>query len=456
MEEKKDFIRTYTTKDKLVWGVAQFGTSVIQGIYGTTLVIFYHVYLALDPFLIGVAAFIYAVWNALNDAIFGYLSDKTRSKWGRRIPFMRFTAPFLALTFIILWLVPVNSPQLTIFLWMLILMLLYDTCYTLIGLTYSALLPELSEDDRVRGEFQKFSSLFYLLGTIIGFLLPDLIRPKVGQTDLTIFYIGMILIAIIAAVCIIFTTLRFKERPEFTQVDKPLSLGKSIKYTFKSKSFLILTSANFMSIFFQQILLSYMFYLADYVLFTDTIILLAALFIGLIIGVVIANLIAKRFGVVQANQILLIIGAVPLLLIPFIPAVVIYVCLFFAGFGLSGPLVLTNVLYSQVVDEDEVKTGVRREAAFFGTNAMLTKPAQSIAIAIGPAMLALVGFLIEQTVQPDRAIFMIKILMGTLPGIAMLLGVLILLWYPLKNSYLKEIQGKVLEMHDEKYQKLET
>ena len=204
------------------------------------------------------------------------------------------------------------------------------------------------------------------------------------------------------------------------------------------------------------LLLSYMFYLADYVLFTDTILLLAALFIGLIIGVIIANLFAKKFGVVQANQILLVIGAVPLILIPFIPAVIIYVCLFFAGFGLSGPLVLTNVLYAQVADEDEVKSGVRREAAFFGTNAMLTKPAQSVAIAIGPVMLAFAGFLIEQTVQPVRAIFMIKILMGALPGAAMLLGALILLWYPLKNSYLKEIQEKVLEMHDEKYQKLEV
>ena len=446
--------RIYTAKDKAIWGLANFGTSIISGVFATTTVIFYHVYLNLDPILIGVAAWIYAIWNALNDPIFGYLSDKTRSKLGRRIPFMRFTAPFLALTFIIFWFVPVNFDQLSIFLWMLILMCLYDTCYTIIGLVYSALLPELSEEDKVRGQLQQYSSLFYLIGAIFGFIIPDLVRPEVGQTNLTLFYIGMIIVGIIGAACIIITTYRFKERPEFTQVDEPLKLGASIKYTFKSKAFLILTAANFMSILFQQIILSYMFYLADYVMMISTIILLAALILGIIIGVILTNILAGRFGVVQANQIHLGFGAIFLILIPFLPNTLIYISLFIGGIGLAGPLVLTNVLYGQVADEDEIKSGVRREAAFFGTNAMLTKPAQSVAIAIGPWLLSLAGFLTEEISQPNTAIFMIKIIIGLIPGIAMIIGVILLVFYPLKGDYLKEIQEKVLQMHAEKHAKL--
>ena len=170
-----DRSQTYTLKDKLIWGIAQFGTSIIQGVFATTTVIFYHVYLALDPFYIGIAATIYAIWNALNDPIFGYISDKTRTKLGRRIPFMRFTAPFLAITFIIFWLVPINLPDLSTFLWMLILMCLYDTCFTIIGLVYAALLPELSEDDQVRGQFQQFSSFIYLQLSIfiVGGIVPS-------------------------------------------------------------------------------------------------------------------------------------------------------------------------------------------------------------------------------------------------------------------------------------------
>jgi len=129
--------------------------------------------------------------------------------------------------------------------------------------------------------------------------------------------------------------------------------------------------------------------------------------------------------------------------------------LFIGGIGLAGPLVLTNVLYGQVADEDEIKSGVRREAAFFGTNAMLTKPAQSIAISIGPWLLSLAGFLTEEISQPSSAIFMIKIIIGLIPGIAMIIGVILLVFYPLKGDYLKEIQEKVLQMHAEKHAKLE-
>lgn len=448
--------RIYTLKDKLIWGLANFGTSIIQGVFATTTVIFYHVYLGLDPFYIGLAATIYAIWNALNDPIFGYISDRTRTKLGRRIPFMRFTAPFLAITFVIFWLVPIDSSQLSIFLWMLIMMALYDTCYTIIGLVYAALLPELSEEDQVRGQFQQFSSLFYLIGVVFGFFIPEILRPEVGSTNLVPFYIGMVIVGIIGAACIVITTYRFKERPEFTVVDKPLGLKASIKYTFKSKAFLIVTAANFMSIFFQQVLLSYMFYLADYVMQVTSLILLAALILGLIAGVFLTNFLSAKFGVVQANQIHLGFGAIFLLLLPFVPEFLIYICLFVGGIGLAGPLVLTNVLYGQIADEDEIKSGVRREAAFFGTNAMLTKPAQSVAIAVGPAMLAIAGFLTGSVTQNANVQFMIKIIIGLLPGIAMLIGVFILLFYPLKGDYLKEVQVKVLEMHGEKQAKLKN
>ncbi|NVM18300.1 MAG: MFS transporter [Candidatus Lokiarchaeota archaeon] len=450
----KNLVRAYTRKDKAFWGLAQLGTSLFAGVYGAALVIFFHVYLELDPFYIGVSAWIYAIWNALNDPIFGYLSDKTASKKGRRIPYMRYTAPFLALFFILLWLVPTGFDQVSIFLWMVIFMLLYDTGYTIIGLVYSALLPELTEDDKVRGEFQTSSSLFYLLGTILGFLLPDLVKPEVGSTELLPFYITMIIIAIIGAIAIITTTFKFKERPEFTIVDTPLSLGRALKYTFRSKAFLVVTSANFMSIFFQQMLLSYMLYVATFVLQTSSILLLAFLFLGLIVGVLLANKLAKRFGYARANQILLFLGSIALILLTFLPDVAIYPCLFIAGIGLAGPLVLTNVLYAQVADEDETKTGVRREAAFFGTNAMLTKPAQSIAIGTGPALLAMAGFVTGQVTQGPTALLMIKVLIGLLPGIVMLVGVLILFLYPLKGEYLEKIQKQVLEMHEEKHSKL--
>ena len=456
----KSIIPTYTLGDKLIWSLASLGGSIISGIYAALLLYFYQVYLGLDAYLIAIAAAIYAVWNAINDPLFGYISDsKSYKQKGRRIPYMRYTTPLLAFGFILVWFVPLTLDNISIFLWMLISMLIYDTAYTIIFLMQSALLPEITEDDRERGEFNKYAGLFYLIGVIIGFVIPELLRPKVGQISLLPLYIGVIAVGIIGSIFIIIPTYRFHERPEFTLVDEPVSLVDAIKFTFKSKAFIIVACANFMSIFMQQILLGLMFYLGDYVMRTSTLYLILSLFVGLVIGTLFSNILAGKLGVVKAQQALLIIGAIFLMAIPFVPNFFIYVCLFFAGVGISGPLVLTNVLFAQVADEDETISGVRREAMFFGTNALITKPAQSLAIAVAAILLQLSGFIPAGKGgivldQPESAILMMKIVVGFLPGLALLIGALIYIWYPLKGEYLTKVQEKVLRMHEEKHAKL--
>ncbi|MCK4473086.1 MAG: MFS transporter, partial [Anaerolineae bacterium] len=94
---------------KVIWGVAALGTSLISGTYGALLPIFYQDYLGLQARWIATAAVIYAVWNGINDPLFGYITDNTRFKLGRRIPYMRYTAPFLALTFILVWFAPAQA-----------------------------------------------------------------------------------------------------------------------------------------------------------------------------------------------------------------------------------------------------------------------------------------------------------------------------------------------------------
>ena len=448
---------------KVIWGVAALGTSIISGIFGALLPIFYQDYLGLTARWIGLAALIYAIWNAVNDPLFGYITDSTRSRYGRRIPYMRFTAPFLALTFVLVWLAPPKAGQETLFIWMLVSMLLYDTCYTIIGLVYSALLPEVSESDGERNGLQISSSLFGLLGTLLGFIIPDFFRPKAGMSPSFLpLQVSMVVVAIVAMLLIIATTLKVKERPEFTRVDKPIPLLKALRLTFTSRSFLILVAANFMSILMQALVLGSIFYIADYVMKISTMILLACLFIPLIIGVPITSLIRKRLGVVGAQQLLLVIAGVGLVLVAVVPPILIPACLALAGFGLSGPQTLSNLLFAQVADEDELRSGVRREGAFFGVNALITKPAQSIALWLFPFVLEATQFVSREQNngvalldQPASAIFGIKVISGLIPGIAMLIGALILVWFPLRGKYLENVQREVLELHADKHKQLE-
>lgn len=447
---------------KLVWGIAALGTSTISGTFGALQPIFYQDYLGLQARWIGIAAVIYAIWNAVNDPLFGYITDNTRSKRGRRIPYMRFTAPFLALTFILVWFAPPNADKLALFWWMLVTMLLYDTAYTMIGLVYSSLLPEITESDAERNSLQISSSLFGLLGMVLGFMIPDLVRPKAADASLWPLRIAMIVVGITCALLIIATTLKVKERPEFTQVDKPIALGKAIRLTFASRSFLVLVAANFMSILMQAMLLGSIFYLGDYVLKVSNVMLvLAALFIPLIIGVPVTTLIRARVGVVRAQQILLAIAGIGLVSVTFVPDSLILPCIALAGFGLSGPQTLTNVLFGQVADEDELRSGVRREGAFFGVNALITKPAQSISLILIAQILQNTRFVTRESNlgiifldQPVSALFGIRTMVGLIPGLAMLAGALILFLYPLKGEYLEEVKGKVLRLHEEKHARL--
>jgi GPH family glycoside/pentoside/hexuronide:cation symporter len=245
-------------------------------------------------------------------------------------------------------------------------------------------------------------------------------------------------------------------------VDEPLPFWEALRFTFTSKAFIFLVAENFMAILMSSLLLGSIFYLADYVLQWPANQLLAFLFIPLIIGIPLTSLFRKCFGVVTAQQVLLVVAGVALIGVGLVPRWLIPVCIALAGLGLAGPQTLTNVLFAQVADEDEVRSGVRREGAFFGVNALITKPAQSIAIWMIPFILERTNFVTRASQlgetfleQPASAVLGIRVFSGVIPGVACLLGALMLVFYPLRKAHLAEVQQKVLVMHHEKKQALE-
>ncbi|MBD3213537.1 MAG: hypothetical protein GF311_13095 [Candidatus Lokiarchaeota archaeon] len=464
-KEKKEVSPTirFSTEKRLYWGLASLGGATINGIYASMLSIFVIDYLGLvqAEAIVYTLSIIYLIVNALNDPLVGVWSDKSRSEKGRRIPFMRYTAPFFAITFILIWFAPGTLlPDIWIFVWLVITTALYDTAYTIIFLLYSALLPEITENEKERNSLQVFASFFNLIGQILGFLIPDLFR---NVETLFPFRMAMIAVGVLGSALILFMTYQFKERPEFTKVDEPLGIIDSLKYTFKSRSFVTLVSANFFQILMQSLVIGSVFYLADYVLETSTIILLVFIFLPLILGIWVTPKLIDKFGVLKADQFLLILGGIGLISLIFMPDLItIGLSLTIAGIGFIGPLVFTNVLFAQVADEDELRTGVRREGVFFGINALITKPAQSFALIIPAALLSLAGFIPRDLtggvprpdLQPDAVFLAIRIFIGIIPGICLLLAAAILQLYPLKGEQWEEVQEKVLEMHEEKSKKL--
>jgi len=115
----------------------------------------------------------------------------------------------------------------------------------------------------------------------------------------------------------------------------------------------------------------------------------------------------------------------------------------------------------QIADEDELRTGSRREGAFFGVNALVTKPAQSLAIFLTAWILEISGFITrEQNLgevflnQSGSALFGIRSIVGLLPGIALLIGIGMLILYPLKGAYMDQVRARVQSLHREKEKRL--
>jgi glycoside/pentoside/hexuronide:cation symporter, GPH family len=452
-----------TLSTKIVYGLASFGTSMVSSIYAALLPIFYQDYLGLTSRWIGIASAIYAVWNAINDPLFGFITDNTRSKLGRRIPYLRFTAPFLGLTFILVWFAPEGAGDIAQFWWMLVTMLLYDTCYTIIGLVHSALMPELSESDLERNQLSISSSAFGLAGYVLGFLLPDLFRPRPGNLmgSLMSLRLSMVAVGIIAAVMIILTTLKVKERREFAIVDKPIKFWVSLRYTLTNKPFWIFVTMNFLLTFMNSIATGAIFYLADYVTQTSTIILMVYLFTPLALGIPFTNMVVKKMGLLRAQQMYCVIGGLGLASIAFLPVNLISLSLIVAGLGLSGQQTITYNLLAQVIDDDEVNTGNRREGAFYGANALVTKPAQSLALFFTAFILERSGFITRAMNEGEivlnqsaSSLFGIRAIVGLIPGLAMVISAAILFFFPLKGERLRDLKETILTMHADKAAKL--
>jgi GPH family glycoside/pentoside/hexuronide:cation symporter len=127
----------------------------------------------------------------------------------------------------------------------------------------------------------------------------------------------------------------------------------------------------------------------------------------------------------------------------------VLICLFLS-FGLAGIMVLLDVFIADVADEDEVKTGSRREGMYFGVNGFMIRLGISINAVIMGRVLNITGYDANLAVQPASAVMGLRALMSFIPACAVALALVVLRYYPLDGSRLAEVKTKVAAMHLEK------
>jgi GPH family glycoside/pentoside/hexuronide:cation symporter len=151
---------------KLLYGSGDWGISSINMMRS----LFYALYLTdvvgIEPRLASIGALAGIVWDAVNDPIIGIISDRVKSRWGRRRPFLLwFSFPF-GLSFIVLWSAPHWESQIALTIYVTLAFMISDTLLTLVAVPYLALTPELTRDYDERTALSSFRTVFQLLAAI--------------------------------------------------------------------------------------------------------------------------------------------------------------------------------------------------------------------------------------------------------------------------------------------------
>lgn len=419
-------------------------------ITGGGMTYFYTKYLGLDEGLASIVWMIFAVWNALNDPLFGYISDRTKSKLGRRIPYIRYGALLYGVIFILSWFLwPLGGSQTALFVQMLVSLFFFDTFYTAIATSLYVLPYTMAESNQARSGIFVWKIFFTLLSLAAPLVLFPLVRPDVGESA-SRFQTIMIMLGVVTTLVIFFSTFFYKEKYTSDAEEAP-GLWESICQCFKNRAFLVYEVISFTVIFVQTILMQGVVYYFDE--FTVPMPLAyASLGVGAVCGIILWIKSMGKIGVAKCIIVMSVAFAAGATLVIFagqyvIPAMIAF---FIIGLGFSGGMYLVPLMNGEVIDYDEAKTGFRREGMYAGVNSLITKPAISFANAAFVMIIGWFGYdnAVKAGAQDAMAKFGVKVAWMALPALLFIISVIAMKAYPLVGEEWKKLKEELSRKHE--------
>ncbi len=428
---------------KVLYGVADSGIAMLTSSLQFFLLFFYTDVLAMDPGLAGTALLVGKLtWDAINDPVFGYLSDRTHTRIGRRRPYMLVGAVPLGVATWILYSIPAGLTGKAAFFTIFLTFLLFDTMHTMVSVPYSALTPELTHDYDERTSLTAVRMIFSVVGYILGAAattaIAGLFQGALGWTEKAAYSGVGGVFGFIAATAVLTTALTVRERPKAEVERSHLPPIPALLQTFRNRPFVRLVAAFFVSSFSFALMTTLLPFYLTYQLDMEAQVPLALLVMLVTIGVFLFpwKMVADRINKGPAYALGLLIASLAVMstfLLPPEPTPVIYLIAFMAGLGFSGQWVFPWSMLPDVIEHDQRQTGERREGIYYGVWALLTKLTDALGIAVSGWVLGLFGY-VPNVVQTDLARLGIRLFFGVIPPLAIILSLPLLVWYPITRK----------------------
>jgi GPH family glycoside/pentoside/hexuronide:cation symporter len=351
------------------YALAMFGLSITGYMYQTYGVFFYNDKIGLSMTAIGVGNIFFAVWDAFNDPVAGYLSDRTRTRWGRRRPWLLAgVAVFAAAS--ILFFSPPAVPGIALALYFTLLLMLTETANTITSVNYHSLLPELFRETDKRNRANSIRQALQLAGMIISVSLTPLIAGALG------YQITALIMAILGGGIIVYSVLGCRERGDFSDTPQP-KLGESLKAIALNRNFWPVAVSHF---FYQAtaglLLAGIPFYIKYSLGLPDGMatFLSASVFVSAIPSMVLWYKLINRFGTIRVWRLALIWLCLSLLPLYF-SGTLVFACAagILVGIGIAGVTANLDMVNSELIEDDAARYGVRREATFFAGISFITR-----------------------------------------------------------------------------------
>jgi len=433
-------------KVKIGYGAGEFSSSIFFTITSFWLMNFLTDEVQLSAALAGTALLIGKIWDAVIDPFIGYFSDHTRSRWGRRRPYILFfTIPF-AIAFVLMFRNPGIEAQNGKFWWTLLTYIFFCTVYSFTNIPYNALLPEISQDYNERTNISGYKQAFAVIGTILGAGAAMPIMALFASK--TAGFIGMSAIfGFLAALSLMFTFFSVRE-PEHIEKPKGENLLKSLGDVFTNKPYLLLLTAWFSNSTAVAVMEAMLVYYYKYVFQAESAVTLAMITLLVVtiatipFWVWLAKRLSKKATYIIGMSLTLLAVVVFAFTADALGQVGALAIMIVAGFGFSSHYVLPWAMAPDTIEFGYAKTGIRREGVYYSI--------WTFVIALGGA---LAGFLVGQSLdlfgyipniaQSATSILGIRLLIGPLPALLILISNLALIFYPLDKKRYEEVQATI-------------